>query len=94
MGPLGPIYTIDEAAAALRVSRRTFSDLIKKHPHYHLNGRKKLFDVADLEAIWDAMRPGNHPHKGQVLEAQAPSSSDESVYESLRRSLVKKGKQK
>lgn len=76
MGPLGSIYTMDEAAAALRMSRRAFQQVIKKHPHYHLNGHKKLFDVADLEAIWNAMRPGNYPLKVGPRETPVASRSD------------------
>lgn len=79
MGPLGPIYTMDEAAAALRMSRRAFQDLIKKHRHYHLNGHKKLFDTADLEALWDAMRADDHPLKGQPPTVEA-SPSEANLY--------------
>lgn len=93
MGPLGPIYTMDEAAAALRMSRRTFSDFIKKHRHYHLNGHKKLFDTADLEALWDAMRADDHPLKAENRAVKA-SPSDEQVYASLSRRLAKKAKEK
>jgi hypothetical protein len=93
MGPLGPIYTMDEAAAALRMCRRTFSDLIRKHPHYHLNGHKKLFDVADLEALWDAMRAEDHPLKGERQETEA-SPPEEDVYASLSRHLAKKPRAK
>ena len=93
MGPLGPIYTMDEAAASLRMSRRAFSQLVKKHPHYHRNGHKKLFDVADLEALWAAMRAENQPVRAEKVIIKA-LPSDERAYADLRRILAKKAKEK
>lgn len=43
--------TMDEAAAELRVSRRALQDILKRHPFYYPNGRRKLFTEADIEAI-------------------------------------------
>jgi hypothetical protein len=34
-----PVF-MDEAARLLAVSRRTLTDLIKRHPHYSWGGRK------------------------------------------------------
>lgn len=56
MRGLPTILTMNEAAERLRISRRSLQDLIKKHPHYAANGRKKLFSESDLTALWEAMR--------------------------------------
>ena len=40
---LPAVYTMNEAAARLRISRRALQELVRKHPFYALNGRKKLF---------------------------------------------------
>lgn len=53
---LGHILTMDEAAERLRISRRSLQELVKSHPHYAANGRKKLFSEGDIAALWEAMR--------------------------------------
>lgn len=53
----GPeIMTIKEAAAYFRVSKRTFQSFIAKHPHYKMIGRRKIFDMADIENLKRAMQ--------------------------------------
>jgi len=53
---LGTIFTMEEAAEELHISRRALQDLIKLHPHYALNGHRKLFSESDIRALWEAMR--------------------------------------
>lgn len=53
---LGTILTMDEAAERLRISRRSLQELVKDHPHYAANGRKKLFSEGYIAALWEAMR--------------------------------------
>jgi hypothetical protein len=55
---LGSIYTIVEAAAKLRISRRALQELVKAYPFYALNGNRKLFRDEDLLAIWKCMKTG------------------------------------
>lgn len=55
MCSIGRIYTMDEAAAQLRMSRRAFQELIKRHPAYAQTGKRKLFSEAHLQALWGAM---------------------------------------
>lgn len=50
------VFTMNEVAARLRISRRALQELVKKHPFYANNGRKKLFAEADIVALWEAMR--------------------------------------
>ena len=54
--PFGKVYTMQEAAQMLRISRRALQDLIKVHRHYSLNGHKKLFSETDIHTLWEAMR--------------------------------------
>ena len=34
--------TMDEAADELRISRRAFQEVVQRHPHYYVNGRRNL----------------------------------------------------
>src|SRR4051812_6191306 len=48
-------YTIDEAAAWLRMSRRAFQAVLRRHPFYFVAGRRKLFSEANLHALRAAL---------------------------------------
>lgn len=39
---------MDEAAAMLRISRRTLTSLLDRHPHYVQGGKKKVFYQRDI----------------------------------------------
>ena len=54
--PIGRIYTFEEAAEKLHVSKRSLQDIIKRHPHYAKNGRVYLFCENDIQLIWGGMR--------------------------------------
>jgi hypothetical protein len=57
-----PPLSMDEAAAALSVSRRWFQDFIKTIPPCWLAaGRRKLFDTKALEIIKEEMRGRARP---------------------------------
>lgn len=47
---------MDEAAAMLRLSRRTLTDVIGRHPHYVQGGKRKVFYEQDIKALIDALR--------------------------------------
>src|SRR5882757_5098637 len=53
--PLGAIYKFDEAAAKLRVGKRSFQEIIKRHPHYARNGRVYLFTENDIRLILEGL---------------------------------------
>src|SRR6185295_14014498 len=55
-GSLELAFTMNEGASILRVSRRKLQDLIKDHPHFYLNGNRKLFSESDIVALREAMR--------------------------------------
>lgn len=57
MSDLGPVYTMEEAAKRLRISRRTLQEIVKIHPFYFSTGQRKLFTEDDLLALVAAMRP-------------------------------------
>lgn len=74
------LFTMDEAAAQLRVSRRTMQDIIRQHAFYRIVGRRKMFTASDLNAIVNALavcvpmrsrraRPTSRPCRaGSVLD--------------------------
>ena len=51
-----PAYTMNEAAAELRISRRNLQELVKDHPYFYSNGSRKLFTDGDIAALIQAMR--------------------------------------
>ena len=48
------LYTMEEAADHLRLSRRWLQDYIRENPFYRVLGRRKLFTVADLHKLYEA----------------------------------------
>ena len=79
--PLGRIYTMDEVAQAMRMSRRSLQELLKKHPYYHRNGHKKLFRQADIEALWEAIRcPSNSSGAPAPTTGTYAAPSEASLY--------------
>ena len=65
----GSLFTMDEVADQLRVSRRWLQDFLKLHPHYKLAGRKKLFTAAHVQTLVDCLPcPSNciRPAKGKA----------------------------
>lgn len=58
---------MDEAADELRISRRAFQEVVQRHPHYYVNGRRKLFTEADIAAIVNGLRR-------EAAQCQSPSS--------------------
>jgi hypothetical protein len=55
-GPLGRIYTFEETAGKLHVSRRSLQGIIKRHPLFAKNGKVYLFSEQDIQSIWEGMR--------------------------------------
>lgn len=56
MTALGTIYTLEEAAAKLRLEKRTVAKLARKNGLCSLAGREYRFSDNDITAIWDAIR--------------------------------------
>lgn len=76
------IYTTDEAAERLRLSRRALIKLARKYGHCSRDGRDYLFSEADLLAIWQDMRePAQEPRQRMPV---APLPSQRSLSETIR----------
>jgi excisionase family DNA binding protein len=49
------LYTMEEAAAKLMISRRTLQKLIKKAPYYRIAGKRKVFNDDDIWRLIEAL---------------------------------------
>ena len=58
---LSQVFSMDEAAERLHISRRQLQEIVKRHPHYVPNGQRKLFTEADLAAILAGLREEREP---------------------------------
>ncbi|MGD0142137.1 MAG: hypothetical protein ABSC92_03170 [Rhizomicrobium sp.] len=63
-----------EAADWLRISRRALQELVKQHPHYYANGRRKLFQESDITALRAALRQSSF-NGPQILQEADPQRS-------------------
>jgi hypothetical protein len=70
--PLGNVYTLNEAAAKLRVSRRAMQDIIVRLPFYSKNGRVYLFSDDDIMKIWEGMREESNERLRLLSMPQLP----------------------
>jgi hypothetical protein len=68
--PLGNVYTLDETAAKLRMSRRALQNTIKQLPFYSKNGRVYLFSEGDILAIWNGMREQSNQKLREITRAE------------------------
>src|SRR5262245_62547040 len=75
--PLGRIFSLEEAAAHLRVSRRALQEIIKRHPFYAKNGRVYLFSESDVLNIWEGMR--FHSNSSAVRDQKSGTSVESYV---------------
>ncbi|HEU4683677.1 MAG TPA: hypothetical protein VFS39_04175 [Nitrospira sp.] len=55
-------HTLEEAAERLRISRRTFQDILKRHPFFFKAGRRKLLTDDDITSISEALRREQECH--------------------------------
>ncbi|MCL8385808.1 helix-turn-helix domain-containing protein [Xanthobacter aminoxidans] len=85
MGTLGKIFTMEEAAAELRISRRALQDLVKDHPHYAQNGHRKLFSESDIRALWEAMRCHSSSSRPSRAKRRTGTSAEPTSDNTLRR---------
>ena len=49
------LYTMEEVAAQLLVSRRWLEGLIKIYPFYRIAGRRKVFTQSDIQRLYEAL---------------------------------------
>ncbi|MDX0297990.1 helix-turn-helix domain-containing protein [Sinorhizobium meliloti] len=87
--PLDAIYTTDEAAKRLRVSRRTIIKLGRDLGSCSVIGREYFFSERDLLDIWQARRAMPTSFQGRAVNVEA-CLSDVRLQRSLQRLTQKK----
>lgn len=87
--PLEKIYTTDEAAERLRVTRRTMIKLGRDLGSCSVIGREYFFSERDLLDIWQAQRAIPTRSRGRVVEPKTPLSGVQ-LEQSLQRLTLKK----
>jgi len=61
------LFTIEEVARQFRVSRRTLLGHLRRHPHYRVLGRKKLFTEIDIANLYESLPcPSNSSRREKV----------------------------
>ena len=55
-GPLGRVFTLEEAAEYMRISKQALAKAARANNLCSIFGRDMLFSESDLLALWDAMR--------------------------------------
>lgn len=87
--PLDTIYTADEAAARLRITRRTMIKLGRDLGSCSVIGREYFFSERDLLDIWQAQRAMPTSSQGRAVKVKA-FLSDVQLQRSLQRLSQKK----
>ncbi|MDX1102644.1 helix-turn-helix domain-containing protein [Sinorhizobium medicae] len=87
--PLDAIYTTDEAAERLRVSRRTMIKLGRDLESCSVIGREYFFSERDLLEIWQAQRATPTSSQGRAVKVKG-FLSDVRLQRSLQRLTQKK----
>jgi hypothetical protein len=91
--PLDTIYTTDEAADRLRVSRRTMIKLGRDLGSCSMIGREYFFSERDLLDIWQAQRAMPTSSQGRAVKVKA-FLSDVRLQQSLQLLSQKKRKRR
>ena len=88
----GNVYTLDEAAAHLRLTNRGVAKIAKQHGLCVVRGRDILFTDADIEGIKEVLRV---PATGSVMHPRVvPALSDAKLAGSLLKLSRKKPRRK
>lgn len=82
-GPLGRIYTLDEAAAYLRTTKQAIARAAHRSGAGARFGRDIRFNDDDVRALWEAMRTRVTGHA--VRGAVSPVFAEEKAWASLRK---------
>lgn len=81
-GPLGTIYSLQEAADYLKVSKSALARAARRHGIGARFGREIRFNESDVKDMWEAMR--GHPEAGSLTNSVSIQSS-EKAFENLRK---------
>lgn len=79
-------YTLAEAAAELRVSLRSMSNIVARHPHYYAVGNRKLFTEEDIQKIIAGLRDEATNRAGRATRPiSAPTiSADKAMQKAMK----------
>ena len=85
-------YTLAEAAAELRVSLRSMSNIVARHPHYYAVGNRKLFTEEDIQKIIAGLRDeaANRVGRAALPKSGLSLSNDQAMKKVLK--LLSEGK--
>lgn len=86
-GPLGRIYSLQEAADYLRVSKQAVARAANRHGIGARFGRDLSFNEVDVQQMWEAMRC--HPNETGLQTAISRRDADR-VYQNLVNSALSK----
>ena len=93
-GPLGRVYTLQEAAEYLRMKPRSVAKVAKRHGLCTINGRDLLFSDSDVLQVWDAMRCKADTSSSFSVRAPKTSTtavlSEERLFSKLREQTTRK----
>ncbi|MGX1786145.1 helix-turn-helix domain-containing protein [Bosea sp. NPDC055332] len=84
-GPLGTIYSLQEAADYLKVSKSALARAARRHGIGARFGREIRFNEADVKDMWEAMRA--HPEAGSLTNSVSKQSV-EKAFENLRKQAL------
>src|SRR6185436_3297790 len=71
------LFTMDEAASELRISRRSLQDFLRVHPYYRTFGRRKLFSREDINRLIEALPcPGSSPPRAKAARPTGSSGAN------------------
>lgn len=82
-GPLGTIYSLQEAADYLKVSKSSLARAARRHGIGARFGREIRFNEADVKGVWEAMRA--HPEAGSLTNSVSKLSDDKAYKNLLKR---------
>lgn len=76
------VYSITEAAAWLRISKRKLNEIALRFQFYAKNGNRKMFSQSDINKIWEAMQCHSTPtnHLGERTGTYEASTTLEEMF--------------
>jgi hypothetical protein len=93
-GPLGHIYSLEEAAAYLRTTKQAVARTARRFGLCSIFGRDLRFSDSDVLAIWDAMRcrSSSSSAKAATTGTSAVQSEDKAYLSLVARATEKRQK--
>jgi hypothetical protein len=85
------LFTMNEVAGQMRVSRRWLQDFIQVHPYYRMVGRKKLFTPEDINRLIESLPVPKEPvwlKRRRARAGAAPQTRSQSNADALAQALA------